>query len=499
MLRYLTTLAVIVYMLGTPRCASAAAPPRGEKRVPAVIDDLQHRAFDYFWTRADPRTGLVPDRYPTPSFGHIAGVGFALTAYPIGAERGWITRAQARDRVLTTLRWLHDGPQGEAVTGTTGYRGFFYRYLDMATATRWGQIELSTVDTALLLGGVLFAGAYFDGADPAEAEVRRLADDVFTRVDWKWMQVRGAAIAHGWVPDTRRVATNLLVGGTSLAAVTEKPTPGHLLLDWKGNNEAMITYLMALASPTHGVGPEAWDAWTSTYDRDWADLYGYEHLTFPALFAHQFTQTWFDLRGVKDAYMRRRGIDYFENTRRAAYAQRAYAIANPRKWKDYGPEVWGLSATDGPADVTLPYEGEQRTFRTYAARGVSAREIVDDGTLSPSGLISSIAFAPEIVIPGVEAMVRRYPFAIGTYGFFEALNPSFDYDVPLHHGRLVKGNGWVDTDWIVIDQGPIVAMIENYRTELVWRTVRKSPHVRRALEKAGFTGGWLAETVAQER
>lgn len=472
----------------------AAAPVKpAEKIVPAVIDDLQHRAFNFFWARADPKTGLIPDRYPTPSFAHIAGVGFALTAYPIGAERGWVTRAAARDRVLLTLRYLHDAPQGQGVTGTTGFRGFFYRYLDMDTGTRSGHIELSTVDTALLLGGVLFVGSYFDGADPAEAEVRRLADDLFTRVDWKWMQVRGAAIAHGWVPDTRRVAANLLV----TAVATDQPTPGHLLLDWKGNNEAMIVYLMALGSPTHGVGPDAWDFWTSGYDRDWATLYGQEHLTFVSLFAHQFTQTWFDLRGVKDAYMRRRGIDYFENTRRAAYSQRAYAIANPRQWKDYGADAWGLSASDGPADVKLTYQGEERTFRTYAARGVSARELVDDGTLAPSGVVSSLPFAPEIVIPAVEAMAKRYgSFAIGDYGFYEALNPSFTFDVPLHHGRVVAGKGWVDKDWLAIDQGPIVAMIENHRTELVWRTLHKSPHVRRALERAGFTGGWLTATVA---
>ncbi|MFO0585159.1 MAG: glucoamylase family protein [Anaeromyxobacter sp.] len=475
---------------------AAAAP--AERPVSPFVDDLQRRAFLYFWERADPRTGLVPDRWPTKSYMHVAGVGFALTAVPIGAARGWITRAEARDRVLTTLRFLHDAPQGPAVHGTAGYKGFFYRYLEPETGTRWGHIELSTVDTALLMGGVLFAGGWFDGADPAEAEIRKLADDLFTRVDWKWMQLRGGAICHGWVPDTRRAAADLIVEGRS-AGTSGEPTPGHLVLDWKGNNEAMIVYLAALGNPEHGVGPEAWEAWTSTYARDWGNVYGQEHLSFVALFAHQFTQTWFDLRGVRDAWGRAKGLDYFENSRRAAYSQRAYATMNPMRWRDYGENVWGLSATDGPIDVKLDTPEGPRSFRTYAARGISLREQVDDGTLSPSGLISSIAFAPEIVLPAVEEMGRRYGgYAIGRYGFLEALNPSFVYPMRLHHGRVVEdgtpeGKGWVDTDWLAIDQGPIVAMIENYRTGLVWNTVRKSPHVRRALERAGFTGGWLDE------
>ncbi len=442
---------------------------RSPETLSPLLDDLERRTFDWFWDTTRAANGLVPDRYPTPSFSSIAAVGFGLTAYPIGVERGYVTRAQAIERVLATVRFFRDAPQGPDASGTAGYKGFFYHFLDMHTGTRHGDVELSTVDTALLIGGMLFCCSYFDRHNPGEAEIRRLVDEIYARIEWPWMQVHSPAISHGWRPES-----------------------GFIAYDWKGYSEAMIVYILALGSPAHPVAPEAWSAWTSTYERAWGPLYGPAHLTFTPLFGHQYSHTWIDFRGIRDAFMRRHGIDYFENSRRAAYAQRAYAIANPMRWKGYGENVWGLTACDGPADVELPYLGEVRRFRTYNARGVGIEYVSDDGTIAPTAAASSIPFAPEIAIPAVEEMHRRYGSEVyGKYGFVDAFNPSFDYDTPLHHGRRIPGFGWADTDYLGIDQGPIIAMIENHRSDLVWRTVRANPHIRRGLERAGFTGGWL--------
>ena len=413
------------------------------------------------------------DRWPSASPASIAAVGFALTAYPIGVERGYATRRQAAERVLRTLRFLEQAPQGPARTGVAGYKGFFYHFLDPATGLRAGQSELSTVDTALLLGGVLFCQAYFDGDNADEAEIRRVADVLYRRVDWRWAQARPPAIAHGWTPED-----------------------GFIKYDWLGYNEAMIIYLLALGSPTHAVEPSAWSAWTSTYDTSWSSQFGLPHLAFGPLFGHQYCQTWVDFRGLQDAYMRTRGIDYFENNRRAVYAQQAYAIANPHGWKDYGIDVWGVTASDGPANVTCDYGGKSRTFRAYSARGAVGHDDYDDGTLAPTALVASIAAAPEIVLPAVHEVTRRFGSHIySTYGYLDSFNPSFDYNVPLAHGRCIPGFGWVATDYLGIDQGPIVAMIENYRSELVWKTMHKSRYLRNGLERAGFTGGWLGRVA----
>jgi hypothetical protein len=446
-----------------------ALPEPRRVALPPLFDDLERRTFDFFWETTPAASGLAHDRYPTPSFSSIAAVGFALTAYPIGVERGYVTREQAIERVLATVRFFHDAPQGPGANGTAGYKGFFYHFLDMKTGTRHGDIELSTVDTALLMGGMLFCRSYFDRGSADEAGIRRLVDEIYARIDWPWMQVRGAAISHGWRPES-----------------------GFIAHDWNGYSEAMIVYILALGSPTRAVGPEAWSAWTEPYPRTWGPLYGPEHLTFTPLFGHQYSHVWIDFRGIRDEFMRRRGIDYFENSRRATYAHRAYAIANPMGWKGYGENVWGLTACDGPADVELAYRGATRRFRTYNARGVGIDYSSDDGTIAPTAAASSLPFAPEIVIPAVGEMHRRYGEHIyGKHGFLDAFNPSFDYDTPLQHGRRIPGFGWVDNDYLGIDQGPIIAMIENYRSELVWRTLRGNPHIRRGLERAGFTGGWL--------
>jgi hypothetical protein len=451
--------------------APEAEPAPTRPELPPLFRDIERRTFQFFWDTTNEANGLTPDRYPSRPFSSIAAVGFALTAYPIGIENGWVSRTQAVDRTLATLKFLREAPQGPQAEGRAGHKGFFYHFIHMDTGHRYNTwVELSSVDTGLMLMGALFAQSYYDGDDPREAEIRELAEQLYRRVEWPWMQQRKPLISMGWYPER-----------------------GFIPHDWNGYDEAMLVYILALGSPTHPVGPEAWEAWASTYDTEWGVFQGQEYLSFAPHFGHQYTQSWIDFRGIRDAFMRDRGMDYFENSRRATYAQRAYAIENPMQWKGYGENVWGLTASDGPQHTMQEYRGEQRQFRHYSARGAGLSNAFDDGTIAPTAAVASIAFAPEIVIPATEEIHRRYgEFLYSSYGFLDAFNPSFEYDIPLKTGRIVPGQGWVASDYIAIDQGPILAMIANYRNDFVWNVMKRNPHIRRGLERAGFTGGWLA-------
>jgi hypothetical protein len=452
-------------------CAPAPAPKQPAAAAPAAdpfLDTLEERTFRFFWDSASPNNGLVPDRWPSVSFSSIAAVGFGLTAYPVGVERGYVTREQARERTLVTLRFFWTAPQGPAPSGMTGHRGFFYHFLDMERGQRWGKdVELSTIDTALLIGGVLAAAEYFDGAHPDEQEIRRLADALYRRVEWDWFQRESPLVTMAWWPEKQ-----------------------HGESRYEGYDEAMLLYVLALGSPTHPIRAEAWPAFTSTYA--WGEFYGHEHLNFAPLFGHQYSHIWIDTRGIQDEYMRGKGIDYFENSRRATLSQRAYAIDNPMRWKGYDGDVWGLTASSGPADATHTIDGVERTFHTYWARGAAGKDIRDDGTIAPTAAGGSIPFAPEETIAALKAMRDRYgEHVFRSHGFVDAFNPTLDREIPLEQGRVVPGVGWFEDDYLGIDQGPIVLMIENHRSGLIWRLMKKNPHVVRGLCRAGFTGGWL--------
>ena len=426
----------------------------------AFLDMVQERTFRYFWDEANPGNGLVRDRSREGSPASIAAVGFGLSAYTVGIDRGWITREQGRNRVAATLRFFWNAPQSTA-TDATGYKGFFYHFLDMQTGRRAWNSELSTIDTALLLGGVLHVGEYFDGADVAEVEIRALADSIYRRVDFAWMQNRGrtqsAALSHGWFPDPE---------GRGNA----DPVTGFIVNDWIGYNEAMILYILALGSPTHPATEDAWDAWVSGYDDQWRTEYGYTFLTFPPLFGHQYSHVWIDFRAIRDAYMRSKGIDYFENSRRATMAQRAYHIANPRGYPNYGPNEWGLTASDTPTG--------------YRARGAPPPQN-DDGTLVPTAPGGSIAFTPDESIAALRTMYDRHAARLwGPYGFRDAYN--------------VQEN-WFDEDYIGIDQGPILLMIENHRTQTIWDVTMRNEYVRQGLERAGFRPANLSAGEHPER
>ncbi len=462
---------------GASQPVGARAPADSAPEAGPFLDTLQARTFDFFWETTNPQNGLTPDRWPEPPFSSVAAVGFALTAYPVGVERGYVSREEARARTLATLRFFWNAPQGEAPAGMTGHRGFFYHFLDMQTGERYQDVELSTIDTALLMAGVLTAQEYFDRDTEGEEEIRALADSLYRRVEWDWAQLPEGLVSMGW-------------------------RPGEGLFDYgyEGYNEAMILYVLALGSPTHPVRPDAWHAFTSTYR--WGEFHGQEHLNFAPLFGHQYSHIWIDFRGIQDAYMREKGIDYFENSRRATLAQRAYAIDNPGDWKGYGADVWGLTACDGPASLTATIDGRERQFRTYWARGASLggtqfEGIRDDGTIAPTAAGGSIPFAPEETLAALRTMRERYgEHLFGRYGFHDAFNPTFGAlsQEQAQVGTVVPGVGWFDDQYLGIDQGPILTMAENHRTELIWELMKDNPYIRRGLERAGFTGGWLEES-----
>ncbi|WP_049621383.1 glucoamylase family protein [Frateuria defendens] len=470
--RWLAPLLGALLALAQPALARPAAGPRA----PPLIEDLERRTFDWFWDSANPANGLVPDHYPfRDSFASIAAVGFGLTAYGIGVERGYVTREQAAARTLAALRFFRDAPQNDTEDDATGFHGFYYHFLDMQHGKREARwVELSSVDTALLMGGVLFAQSYYDRDTAEEREIRALADRLYRAVEWPWMQARPPRLSMGWTPGGRFIP--------------------H---DWEGYNEGMLIYVLALGSPTYPIGAEAWDAWTSTYGRQWGEFHGQTLLNFAPLFGHQYSHAWIDFRGIRDAWNRDKGLDYFENSRRATYAQRAYAIANPGGWTGYGENVWGLTACNGPGGFVVESGGRERAFRGYTARGAGRDYVSDDGTLAPTAAGGSIAFAPEIVLPALAEMKRRYGAHIyDRYGFVDAFNPSFHTRIELRTGKLVPALGWVDTEQLGIDQGPILLMIENWRSGLVWKVMKKNPYIRRGLERAGFEGGWLGEAAA---
>ena len=396
------------------------------------LNYLQATAFDYFWFEANPKNGLIKDRTKPGAPCSIAAVGFGLTALGIGIDHGWITRDQGRARALRTLETFYKLPQGPEEEGTAGYRGWFYHFLNMETGERVWECELSSVDTGLLMMGVLYAREYFDQRHQDEARIRELADRLFARIDWRWMMNEGPTLTMGW-----------------------RPERGFIRARWEGYNEASFLYLLGLGAETEPLPESVWEAWTGSYK--WETLYGQSFVPFPPLFGHQYTACWIDLRYSADEFMREKGITYFENSRRATLAQQAYAMANPGEFKGYGKLVWGLTACDGP--------------RGYGARGTPPPEN-DDGTIAPTAAGGSLPFAPEETVATLRHFYDEYRTKLWCgYGFRDAFNLTQD---------------WWATDVIGIDQGPILLMAENLRTGHVWQVMRKNEILRRGMKRAGF-------------
>jgi hypothetical protein len=432
------------------------------------LDEVEHRTFRWFWDLID-KNHQVPDRHPQRDFSSIAATGFGLTAYCIGSERGYVTRAQAADRVVKTLRALWAMPQGDAQTGMSGYKGFYYHFLDHEKSLRFKDVELSSIDTGLLMAGILSVMSYFDNEkDPIEHEIHELTENLYRRVDWTFFLNEKKNLSMGYHPER-----------------------GFLKDEWIGYNEAMVLLIMAIGSPTHPIPADAWERWCKPYK--WAAFQGQEHVNFEPLFGHQYSQMYIDFKGIKDDYMTAKGIDYFENSRRATLSQRSYAIENPKKYKNYSANEWGLTACDGPRDTTLEINGQKHTFSQYNARGAAFGRVVDDGTIAPTAVGGSIPFAPEVCIPTLENMWNKYintPL-ITEYGFKDAYNPTYTFYSSNNVNPNYTEGGWIDRDYLGIDQGPIVIQIENHRSGLVWNLMKKNPYIVAGLKKAGFKGGWL--------
>jgi hypothetical protein len=428
------------------------------------LQRLQNKAFAYFRHETNPLNGLVLDKTAPDWPASIAATGLALACYPIAVERGMMPKTEAIALILATLRFFWNSPQGPE-PDATGYHGFYYHFLDMRTGRRAWQCELSTVDSAFLIAGMLAAAAYFRDDTPAEQEIRALADDLYRRVDWQWMQTQGKTIGHGWRPES-----------------------GFLPFRWQGYDEALLLYTLALGSPTYPLPLESYLAWCSTYE--WKRCYDIDYLYSGPLFTHQLSHVWIDFRGIQDAFMRDKGIDYFENSRRAAQVQQRYSIENPLGFRGYCGHCWGITASDGPGPATLTIDGVERRFYDYEGRG--APYGIDDGTLAPWAVVASLPFAPEIVLPGIHHYMHTLQLHDRhAYGFKSTLNQTFNGSASgTHRGELTR-DGWVSPWHFGLNLGPIVLMTENHRSGMLWELMRGCRWVVDGLRRAGFTGGWL--------
>jgi len=436
------------------KCGNPLVVEVSEPTDEALLDGLQRAAFGYFLKAVNPANGLIADNSRPNSPVSIAVVGFALSSYVVAVERGWLARADGVERSLAALRFFRDSDQSGSPEAT-GYKGFYYHFLDLHTGARVWRSELSMIDTALLIAGALTASMYFDGNIPDEIELRELVDMLFRRIDWRWAQDGGATLRQGW-----------------------KPECGFLHYGWEGYNEAIVLYVLALGSPTHPLKGDGYHAWTATYQ--WENLYGHDFLYGGPLFVHQYSHAWIDFRGIRDRFMREKRCDYFENSRRATLVQREYAQRNPSEFAGYDEHCWGLTACDGPSDELPDVTGEPRRFFGYAARGVPYGP--DDGTVAGWASLASLPFAPEIALDAARNMHRRYPEMLSESRYASGFNPSL---------ATADHRVWVSRGHFGLDQGILVMMIENHCSGLIWRLMRACPYMRAGLRHAGFRGGWL--------
>jgi hypothetical protein len=418
----------------------------------ALIARLQRAAFSYLIEYANADTGLVADTSRKGSPCSISVVGFALSCHPIAVKNGWLTRTDAAARALKVLRFFFQSTQSNA-PDATGYKGFYYHFLDMRTGKRVWQCELSLIDTALLIAGVLVAGCYFDGGGD-ETEIRELSDALYRRVDWRWAQNGTPSLSQGW-----------------------KPECGFLHYGWEGYNEATILYVLGLGSPTFPLTQTGYVAWSLTYQ--WENLLDRDVLYSGPLFTHLFSHAWIDFRGIRDAFMREKASDYFENTKSAVAIHREYGKRNPFGFKAYGRDFWGITAGDGPSAPELRENGRDRRFYGYMSRGVPFGP--DDGTIAPWAMLATLPFAPEAALSGTRGLLETHPQVCSRDRFSSGFNPT------LQSGT----GGWLSEGWYGLDQGLVTMMIENHRTGLIWEIVRHSRYVRDGLKRAGFEGGWL--------
>ena len=417
---------------------------------------LQFTTLLYYLHCTNPDNGLVRDKTQTDAPASIAAIGMALATIPVLVERGIIIRRFAAKIARRRLKFLLESPQGPD-PDATGYKGFFYHFLDIETGRRVWECELSTIDSAFLFAGALTVAAYFDDDAEEEAEIRRLANALYERADWNWACDHGLTLTHGWRPDN-----------------------GFIPYRWRGYDEGLLLYILGLGSPTYPLPPESYTAYTESYE--WRNLYGRELLYSGPLFTHQLSHMWIDFRGIRDEFMREHDSDYFQNSRHATFVQQEYAIRNPLNFVGYGEYCWGFTASDGPGCARRHIDGVEREFFDYIARGAPYGP--DDGTVSPWVVVASLPFAPEIVIPTVRNFARMNLGMTRLYGFKPSFNRTYAVD-------NTEAGWWVSPHHFGIDQGPVVLMIENYRSGLLWNIMRRCEPLVVGLRRAGFSGGWL--------
>ena len=384
-----------------------------------LLDEIQRGSFEFFWNQTNPSTGQVKDRaYLNGSdrrtMSSIAATGFGLSALCIADSRGYMKSADIVERVRTTLRFLW--------STMPNVHGFFYHFVDMTTGARWEQVELSSIDTSLLLCGVLTARAYF-----SDAEIQDLATKIYNRVEWPWMLNGGKTFSMGW-----------------------KPESGFLNARWEHYCELMMIYLLGIGSTTNPVSPDTWSAWS----RPTVSFQGLTYISGnDPIFTHQYSQAWYDFRGKHDAY-----TNYFDNSVTATKAHKLFCLSLHSRFADYTDELWGISASD--------------YAKGYTAWGGPPSQGPIDGTVVPCATGGSLAFVFDDCMKVLRNIRGAYaPKAWGKYSFVDAFNPL---------------TGWYDSDVLGIDLGITMLMVENHRTGLIWETFMKNPEARTAMQKAGF-------------
>ena len=397
--------------------APAGAPYQGSDD--SLLDEIQKSAFDFFWSEAGPKTGQIKDRAlakgnDTRDFSSIAATGFGLTSLCIGDHRGFGRTADIRERVRTTLRFLANDLRHE--------HGFFFHFIHMNTGERWEKCELSSIDTSLLLCGVLTARQYF-----ADQEIKDLASKIYERVDWPWMMNGGPTLSMGWHPES-----------------------GFLSARWEHYCELMMIYLLGIGSPTHPLSPATWSAWKRPVIK-------YQELEYISgndpIFTHQYSHAWFDFRKKRDAY-----ADYFENSITATKAHKLFCLSLRDRFPDYSAELWGISASD--------------YVKGYTAWGGPPLEGPIDGSIVPCATGGSLPFRFEDCLRVLRNIRGRYKDnGWARYGFVDAFNPL---------------TGWYDQDVLGIDLGITMLMAENHRSGFVWDVFMKNPEANAAMQKAGF-------------
>jgi hypothetical protein len=395
------------------------APTSLSQQDEQFLDDLEKLNFQYFWDQASPQTGLVKDRCNVLAkdasvVASIAATGFGLTALCIAQKRGFVSLPDARDRVLATLRFLWKK--------MPTHRGFFYHFADLNTGERVWDSEVSSVDTAILLCGILTCRRHFD----EHSEISLLAYDIFNRVDWSWLSEDTSLLPHGWTPEI-----------------------GFLPFRWDYYSEMMMTYLLGLGSLTHPLAADAWNAWKRTnFEYDGIRYIG----SFAPLFVHQYSHAWFDFRNKRDKY-----ADYFQNSIMATEAHRHFCLELAKQFPDYSEDLWGISASDSQ--------------KGYVIWGGPPSIGPIDGSVVPSASAGSLPFLPQPVMRVLKNIKDHYGPAWSRYGFVNAFNPL---------------KNWYDSDVIGIDVGITMLMAENARTSFVWDTFMKNPEAQRGMQRAGF-------------